>query len=361
MKLRVDFSELVRLGALMMPQGSDFVLHRSAEFEPLDIELGIGKDIDIGELDESSHLLSYKGRQVLLYIKDHTGKMDAALADPARGNRFHISHCKTLEDMKMKNRFQRYVATNRLDGMFSIEEAGRWGQDSRTQDTKLMVCKYCLEKLNYKNSSDYKARQQVFNSFSLMEFFSCYSTCFKYMPKGLNDTASIGYTSDWPKISRRVREDAGYICGQCKIDLTGHKNLCDVHHVNGVKSDNHPSNLRVLCKDCHRKQPFHFGVYLSSKDMDVIRKLRAGLNLFDGADWDDVFALTDTSIHGDISFMQKRGFPPPVPGYDVLNERHEVQATLEAAWPDQRIAVHIASIEISGWKIYPVGGLIDTR
>lgn len=360
MKIQVDFSELIRLGELMMPQGTDFSLFISGVFEPLDIELGSGKDIDISELDEGSHLLSYRGRQVLLYIKDHTGKMDAALADPERGNRFHISHCKTLEDMKMKNRFQRYVATNRLDGMFSIEEAGRWGNPSREADVSLRVCKFCLEKLNYKNSADYKERQKVFRIFSLTEFFSHYSTCFTYMPKGLSDSGSVGYTQDWPAISKRTREQAGYRCSQCTIDLSSHKHLCDVHHINGVKSDNSSLNLRVLCKDCHRKQPFHSGVYLSAKDMDVIRQLRSSLNLFAGADWDEVFALTDTSIHGDISFMRKRGLPPPVPGYDVLNERHEVQATLEAAWPDKRIAVHVASIEIPGWRIYPVGGMIET-
>lgn len=356
MKLKVDFTELVRLGRVMMPEGSDFSLNRLAlGFEPIDIALSSGKDVEIGELDSGITLLSYQGRQVLLYIKDHTGKFDAALVNGEQGNRFHIAHCSTLETMKNHDRYQRYVATNRLDGRFLIEDAASWGGVPRSGEAALKVCKNCLLKLNYRSYTSHAVRQNVFAAFSLTNFFSHYSTCFKYMPKDLSDRASIGYSPDWPELSKHVREAAGYRCDECFIDLSAHKKLCDVHHINGVKSDNAPSNLRVLCKDCHRKQPRHGGIFLSSRDMEIIRALRSRHGVLDNLQWDGVYQLTDTSVHGDIAVLQNKGFPVPVAGFDVLNAKGEVHATLEVAWPDRRIAVNLTKIDLPGWQVYQVG------
>jgi len=357
-KITVDFSELVSLGQLMMPEGSGFTLGRTfTSFEPIDVELHKGKEIRLDDLDQTTGLLSVRGRQVVLYIKDHTHRFDAALEDGQRGNRFHIAHCQTLEEMKRKNRYQRYVATNRLDGLFPIEEASGWGSESRTGEARLRVCKYCLQRLNYKNSADYSARQKNFETFSFTEFFSHYSTCFKYMPTALDEAASVGYTPDWPELSRQIRQTASYICNQCGIDLSKHKQLCDVHHVNGVKSDNRRENLRVLCKDCHRKQPMHSGIFISSSDMAIIQKLRLEQKRLTISGWDSAFALSDTAIHGDLDILKKRGLTPPVIGYDVQNEKGEVFVTLEAAWPDRKIAINVEPVDVPGWKVHLVGEL----
>lgn len=356
MKIKVDLSELVRLGRIMMPEGSNFSLgHSTTAFEPIDVALRQGKEIRLDDLDAGTGLLSVHGRQVLLYIKDHTHKFDVALQDGARGNRFHIAHCQTLEEMKRKNRYQRYVATNRLDGRFPVEEASGWGGQTRTGEAALKVCKYCLQRLNYRNSSNYAERQKNFESFSLAEFFSQYSTCFRYMPSMLDEQASVGYSVDWPEISKQVRGAAGYVCNQCGIDLSQHRNLCDVHHVNGVKSDNSPGNLRVLCKDCHRKQPMHGGIYISAESMGIIRGLRLQQDKLIISDWTSAYGLSDTAIHGDLAFLQSEGYPPPVIGHDLVNERGGVFVTLEAAWPDKRVAIDLAKTEVAGWKVYQVG------
>lgn len=155
MKLNLDFSELVRLAKIMLPEGVNFSLGSSGfDFEPLDIELESGKEISLADLDSGSHLISLQGRQVLLYIRDHAGRFDAALMNPRDGKRFHVAWCKTLEEMRQKNRFERYHATNRLDGLFTIEDPGNHGSEPRSADVALKVCMNCLSKLNYRGSED---------------------------------------------------------------------------------------------------------------------------------------------------------------------------------------------------------------
>ena len=354
MKLDLDFSELIRLGRIMSPDGVDFILEApTIEFGPLDIELESGKEISLADLDPSSHLISLQGRQVLLYIRDHSGRFDAAIANPNDGKRFHVAWCKTLDEMRFKNRFERYHATNRLDGLFTIEDI------SRTAETKLKVCMNCLSKLNYRGSADRYIRKNIFDNFSLADFFTDYSTCFRYMPKGLMSNDSTAYTADWKDVSAKTRAAAGYICSVCNVDLSSHRHLCDVHHMNGVKSDNSSSNLTVVCKDCHRKQPMHQGIFISGHDMAQIQRLRSNQGVFaNSSTWDEVLALTDSSIHGDLLTMKQLGFQVPIPGLDIQNAENEIVATIEAAWPQQKIGITIEPMEYSGWQIYGVGELI---
>ncbi len=357
MKLKVDFSALVKLGKIMSPEGSDFILdHYVYVSEPLDDELLTGKDVEVGELDHGTPLLSFQGRQVLLYIKDHGSYFDAALHDGEKGRRFHVAHCKTLELARNENRFQRYVATNRLDGNFLIEDPGGRGRVRREKVAQLKVCMNCLRHLNYKNVAQKGHLHKVFREFSIADFFSTYSTCFPYKPKSLSDLARVGYTDDWDAISRQVREQTNYRCDQCSVDLSRNRHLCDVHHINGVKSDNSRENLRVLCKDCHRKQPRHEGVFISARDMQRLQSLRAAQGLLKVKRWEnDAYDLADSSVHGDMAILQSKGFPPPVIGYDVTDENGEVRTTLEVAWPAKKTAISLTKVELPGWKIYMVG------
>ena len=66
----------------------------------VDIELKEGKKIALSELDADRRLLSYKGRQVLLYIREHGEDVQAVLEDGYEGRRFHITFCRTLKEMK---------------------------------------------------------------------------------------------------------------------------------------------------------------------------------------------------------------------------------------------------------------------
>lgn len=357
MRIKVDFSELQQLANRINPSRVDFSLFSEyASFTPLDIQLEEGLEIDLDAIDVVGNLLSYNGRQVLLYIKDHSNKMDATLANPAKGNRFHVAHCRTLEDMRQRNRFQRYVATNKLNGLFTIEDPFSF---RRIADTELCVCMNCLSKLNYDGSAfDNDKRLKVFRNFSISQFFSRYSSCFLYMPKAWRDDQTVGYSDDWREVSDRLRAKAEYTCEDCGVCLRDHRSLCHVHHINGVKSDNAPGNLQVLCKDCHRRKPNHFGIFVSHREMQIITELRRKGGLTADSSWEEVFQLADPAVAGDLEAIRVRQrLSAPVVGYEVLDARGAVIAELEAAWPEKKMAIVVKDVEIPGWRIYRVGDI----
>ena len=81
------------------------------------------------------------------------------------------------------------------------------------------------------------------------------------------------YTVDWIEISRQRKEIAGYRCSDCRLVLKG-SHLLHTHHLDGNKAENHPSNLLVVCIDCHnRRHGFTYRAILA-KDRELLDALR---------------------------------------------------------------------------------------
>lgn len=353
MELEIDLSALWRQARRVSENIVPFDWSASVVLDPIDIQLSEGKEVQLDDLDVVNGLLSVEGRQVLLFIPDQYAPVDVVQASPEKGKRFHVADCKTLEDMRSRGRFERYVATNRLDGVFSItgkDTSGRY----RDVESELRVCMNCLQAVNYRDYA-YKAqgaRRKEWIGFEIAEFFNTFSTSFRYLPRDIAPRPGSGtYTEDWAQISAEIRSRCGFRCDDCGLDLSAHRNLLHVHHVNGVKSDNSAGNLRPLCADCHRKQPFHERMFVNARDMAIITRLRREQRLIRD-DWDAVLKLADLSVHGAISHARHKGFDPPEIGYEFAGRDGTVIAEVEAAWPTQKIAICIADRPgIPGWTM----------
>lgn len=363
MQLRVDLSELWRQARRISEQVVEFDVGESGVvLDPIDIELGEGKEVKLDDLEIVNGLLSVAGRQVLLFIPDQFKPIDEVEASPATGTRFHVSDCRTLESMRQSGRFQRYFATNKLDGKFRIT-----GTDSRTGqhgelESELRVCMNCLSKVNYKDYNHHPQRRSVWTQFEIAEFFNTFSTSFKHLPRQIADRPGSGtYTSDWKEISAKVRQECGFRCDGCDLDLSANKHLLHVHHINGVKHDNERSNLRPLCADCHRKQPMHERMFVSLANMATITRLRNAQKLV-GDDWGSILDLADLSVHGALSHARHKGFPPPEIGYEFLDEKGVVRSEIEAAWPDRKIGICVGEVpDEHGWQLMDAIGFMESH
>jgi len=356
MKIEVNLSKLWENAKKMGGESVEFDL--TEVWSDSDIEFdnelsGSGVDVKLEDLESEQGLLSVRGRQVVLFIPDHAFRIDKVLIDPSQGNKFHISDCKTLETMREKKRFERYKVTNNLTGVFDI-----YGTDQNKRsvegEAELNVCKNCLNMLNYKNAttSTVPVRNKIVNEFDVEEFFSTYSSMFRFLPKRNSKNIEKGYTDDWKEVSASIRKKSNYVCSSCDVDLKNKKSLLHVHHVNGVKSDNSESNLVVLCADCHKKEPYHNHLFIKRDDVRFINKLRKEQDVLDKVTWKNVYKYADTAVHGILDLCQKKGFEAPVVGCEIDDENQRIIAEIELGWPGTKFGVYLGDKpNVDGWYL----------
>ncbi|MBL3601800.1 MAG: hypothetical protein JMN25_18375 [gamma proteobacterium endosymbiont of Lamellibrachia anaximandri] len=146
-RLNVDFSALHAAVAKMGASEIHFSIDISSRpLEPIDIQLEEGIEVPLDEIEHDSGLLSYQGRQILLYIKDHGWNVSNVIEGHALGNKYHVADCGTLQSMRQRNRFDRYVVTNKLTGEFEISGINSVTQEIQSGVARLKVCRNCLNK-----------------------------------------------------------------------------------------------------------------------------------------------------------------------------------------------------------------------
>lgn len=359
MKLNVDLSALLEQPKRM---GETVVVGEINEIRlpPLSRE-GVRLE-RLSDLRVVDGLLAYGNSQVVIYIQDHSYNFQGALDSPDNANKFHVSECSKIREMRSSGRFERYIMTNNSSGSFYITGGWRDGEYVR-----LNVCKLCLGMLNYKGYQQ-KSRHEkndIVKLFQAEEFFEKYSSFFEGFPKR-KPGAKEGYTGDWKDISRRMRESVGFHCQECHVDLNIHPHLLHVHHINGVKTDNRKENLQVLCADCHSKAPNHERMHVSHRDRLTIARLRREQTQVEmGSGWDAIARYADPAVEGLIYQCRDAGVPAPDEcGVDLLDDKGEVVANLELAWWGPKVGVAISEQDIVtarqlGWRVDSVNNAIE--
>lgn len=208
---------------------------------------------------EKDQTFEYKGQKVLLYIKHQT--VNLQYYDPGSeyaDRKYHLCYCDVLDKMEKKGRFERYVVTQKLDGLFKVDIIDRLSGNYIIKDEykKMHVCKVCIKNLQEKYTND---ETIIFPpNFSLRKFIEKHNTRHTKKPKHTPETLPENvYTDDWEKVSKQKRELANWTCSKCNKSFVNNKSQLHVHHKNGIRNDNNGSNLAVLCKKCHSQEPGH--------------------------------------------------------------------------------------------------------
>jgi hypothetical protein len=252
----------VRMGLDPSALGKLEVLVDPGRLTAEEIEKLISPDgIELPSLDALKVLddgtLAYKDSRVILYIRDV-----AVFQNRAFEPKFHLSNCRTLQDMRQRNRGERYVVAAGHDGIFKLNLIT--GNVAKEQQVRLDVCQNCLSSLGYEEFSYKKSqpwRLGIVKNFALEKFFSLFpKSLHVYRPQHTADTAPLNaYSSLFPAISLAVKKVAGFKCQQCRVDLSKpeHQQYLHCHHKNGIKSDNATGNLKAVCLSCHAEEPSH--------------------------------------------------------------------------------------------------------
>ena len=289
MKLSDEFKELEALRKRMGAGLSNWNIN-SSNLDPrqqLLVELKKGIEIDLAEVEVGAgRLLTYKGEQVILYIKDTGSSISTLKNEPEKSKRFHISDCQTLIKMRDIGRYERYVVTNRTDGLFLVDWIDHESNKKGETEAALKVCMNCLGTVNWQGyesgqrtkrtkRSKQQFRESIWKVFSISEFLMNYSTFFHYKPSRRDVTAELNeYVTNWHEISEKFRRKNNWKCEECGVNLSELRGSLHCHHISGVVTDNSDKNLKALCAICHSKQPLHQNMGVPERDRRKINSLR---------------------------------------------------------------------------------------
>ena len=197
----------------------------------------------------SDRTLEYEGFKVAVFIRDQPINTDY---------RFHVADCRTLIQMRRDGRYEKFVVATRQDGIFLVNQTSSGVVVNEEVEMRLHVCQNCLESLRWQNY-EYGMRD-IWLNFNLEDFFEVYNSTITQRPRYTDQTAPENtYAADWDRISKRYKVSVGWTCEACNIDLSESRTqqFLQTHHINGLRNDNQPENLKALCLECHANQPAH--------------------------------------------------------------------------------------------------------
>lgn len=206
------------------------------EIEPVPVDR---EEYDV--IDEEIPIV--QNRKTVLYLED-------AWTYNIRWNKYpkyHVLHCRTLQDMQKNGHYSRYLATTRTDGQFSVKLSA----DEERSLFKLNLCKNCLEMLKEQYGTN------VFpvdpGAFPLADWLETIDNAEEFDLTNLPNEAFDYLSKDWKNRSLACREKASWTCQQCNVNLETDRHLLHAHHQWGTQY-NDPEDLIALCIHCHSQQ-----------------------------------------------------------------------------------------------------------
>ena len=130
MRLTVDFSGLEKALESIGGQKAEIgpLRDRRVIKSPIELKLIEQGSIVISgaelveQLTFPSGLLAIGNTQITLHIEKYKLEEEWLRQVPARwGPKYHFTDCKTIERMKAEGKFERYVTSNKKDGLFAVK------------------------------------------------------------------------------------------------------------------------------------------------------------------------------------------------------------------------------------------------
>ncbi len=224
-----------------------------------------------------SGLLTFAGRKVSVYIRDqHITRSRARYfaINHTSEYKFHLTRCFTIQNMEKNGRYNsRYVYTNRKDGVFLVNQM-RYGQViSKNIKIRLELCQNCWDNLRINGTTE-RLGVSSKDSFDISAYFKRFNIHIRDLPTHNPVSAPLNtYQDEQERLAKRLKKKYHYVCQQCKNTYDTHSSWLHLHHIDGQKSNNLPSNLTIYCLACHAEEPFHQHMK-SHKDYEKAKEFR---------------------------------------------------------------------------------------
>ncbi len=111
------------------------------------------------------------------------------------------------------------------------------------------VCPQCGESFSFRRNGKWNNARRTFCSQTCANITNC--------PKGTGSWSYKDghgyepYSKEFVRVREKIRARDNWHCVDCGIPQEEFEKALDVHHVDGDKSNNDPTNLVTLCKKCH--------------------------------------------------------------------------------------------------------------
>ncbi len=222
MNLPKNFPELDELKEKMNAQ-----IEPEIDMQLIDMQMRVGVNLTEDNLEIEGIIPIVKNRKVALYIREPKN-YDRYRDLP----KYHITNCKTLQEMRLNREYYKYHASHPTDGKFLV----KLSNSGPLKLCKLTLCKNCLKQL--RSEYDWNVFDSDPEKFPLEDWFEPFF-----------------YSSeDWKVRSQSCRENANWTCSECNINLESNPYLLHAHHEWGTRY-NDPEDLKALCIGCHAEQP----------------------------------------------------------------------------------------------------------